>query len=315
MTAIRMFDADAVRQHLDYPGCIAAIRRAMGDVSDSAIQQPLRAIVPLGDDKLFGLMPGLLGGERGYGAKLVSVYGDPARPGRTAHQGVVVLFDRATGGVAAIADAGSLTTIRTACATAVATDALARTDATTLGIFGTGALAAAHIAALPLVRPIDHIVVWGRDPAGTRAFVDGLAERTAMNISCAEDPREAAACAIVCTLTSAHDPVLLGDWVLPGTHVNIVGSSHLGPVEVDSAMVTKSRYIADSRRGVLAAGAEFVAARAAGLINDSHIAAEIGDVLRGRIAGRRCADEVTLYKSLGHIVQNLAAIEYLLRST
>jgi ornithine cyclodeaminase len=310
MTAIRMFDADAVRQHLDYPGCIAAVRSAMRDVSAGSTVQPLREIVPISDGKLFGLMPGLLEGERGYGAKLVSVYGDPSRPGRSAHQGVVVLFDRLTGSVAAIADAGSLTTIRTACATAVATDALARGDATTLGIFGTGELAAALIAALPLVRPIERILVWGRDPARTRGFVAG----SAIDIRSVDDPREAAACAIVCTLTGARAPILFGDWVQPGTHVNVVGSSHAGPVEVDSALVAMSRYIADSRRGVLAAGAEFLAARDAGLIDESHIAGEIGDVLLGRVSGRRRADEITLYKSLGHIVQDLAAIDYLLQA-
>lgn len=314
MTAIRMFDADAVWRYLDYPGCIAAVRSAMRGVSGGSTVQPLREIVPLDDGKLFGVMPGLLEGERGYGAKLVSVYGDPARPGRTAHQGVVILFDRATGGVAAIAEAGSLTTIRTACATAVATDALARGDATTLGIFGTGELAAAHIKALPLVRPIERILVWGRDPERTRAFVEAMAERSDIAIRGVDDPREAAACDIVCTLTGAREPILLGGWVQPGAHVNVVGSSHAGPVEIDSALVVKSRYIADSRRGVLAAGAEFLAARAAGLIDEAHIAGEIGEVLLGRVAGRRGPDEVTLYKSLGHIVQDLAAIEYLLHA-
>jgi ornithine cyclodeaminase len=311
MTAIRMFDADAVRERLDYPGCIAAMRDAMREFSSSTTPQPLREIVSVGDGKLFGLMPGLLEGERGFGAKLVSVYADPARPGRTEHRGLVVLFDRDTGEVAAIADAGSLTTIRTACATAVATDALARVDATTLGIFGIGALAEAHIAALPLVRPIERIVMWGRDPKRTRAFVAEMAATTTAEIVAATDARDAAACTIVCTLTGARDPILFGDWIRPGTHVNLVGSSHAGPVEVDSALVAMARYVADSRRSVLAAGAEFLDARAAGLIGDDHIVGEIGEVLLGRISGRTHVEQVTLYKSLGHIVQDLAAISYL----
>ena len=116
---------------------------------------------------------------------------------------------------------------------------------------------------------------------------------------------------IICTVTTASQPVLMGAWVRPGTHVNVVGSSYAGPVEVDNELVLKSRYIADSRRSVLAAGSEYLVARDAGLIDESHILAEIGEVLLGQITGRASPDDVTLYKSLGHIVQDLAALHYL----
>jgi ornithine cyclodeaminase/alanine dehydrogenase-like protein (mu-crystallin family) len=117
---------------------------------------------------------------------------------------------------------------------------------------------------------------------------------------------------IICTLTSARDPVLLDAWVASGTHLNLVGSSFAGPVEVDNDLVVRSRFIADSREGVLAQGAEFLRAKAAGLIGDHHIAGEIGEVLDGRVAGRQSADQVTAYKSLGHIVQDLAAVQALM---
>jgi ornithine cyclodeaminase/alanine dehydrogenase-like protein (mu-crystallin family) len=111
---------------------------------------------------------------------------------------------------------------------------------------------------------------------------------------------------IVCTVTSAAEPILKGAWVRPGTHLNLVGSSHAGPAEVDNDLVVRSRFIADSREGVLAQGAEFLRARAEGLVGDDHIVAEIGQVLAGEIEGRRSADEITVYKSLGHIVQDLS---------
>ena len=112
---------------------------------------------------------------------------------------------------------------------------------------------------------------------------------------------------MICTVSGATEPILKGAWVLPGTHVNVVGSSYAGPVEVDNALVVRSRFIADSREGVLKQGAEFLKAKEAGLIGDDHIVAEIGEVLAGKIEGRRSAEEITVYKSLGHIVQDLAS--------
>ena len=105
----------------------------------------------------------------------------------------------------------------------------------------------------------------------------------------------------------ASEPILKGAWVRPGTHVNVVGSGFAGPVEVDNDLVVRSRFIADSREGVLSQGAEFLRAKAAGLIGDDHIVAEIGQVLAGEVEGRRSAEEITVYKSLGHVVQDLAS--------
>lgn len=311
MTGFATYDADAVRRHLDYAGCIAAVRRAMATFSRDNIAQPLRQIVEVAPSKMFALMPGMLGDGDGFGSKVISVFADPARPGRSAHRGVVVLFDRSTGAVTAIGDAGEITDIRTACASAVATDALARADARTLGIFGTGSLAASHVRAIPLVRPIDRVLVWGRDVARTQAFARQAAIDTGLDVRATDDPRAAAASDIICTVTGSRTPILLGEWVRPGTHVNIVGSSHAGPVEVDAALVVASRYIADSRRSALAAAAEFLDAKAAGLIGDDHIVAEIGEVLNGSVVGRTEDAVVTLYKSLGHVVQDLAALAYL----
>ena len=112
---------------------------------------------------------------------------------------------------------------------------------------------------------------------------------------------------IICTVSSASEPILKGAWVRPGTHLNLVGSSFAGPVEVDNDLVVRSRFVADSREGVLAQGAEFLRAKQAGLIGDDHIVAEIGQVLAGDIEGRRSPDEITAYKSLGHVVQDLAS--------
>jgi ornithine cyclodeaminase len=139
-----------------------------------------------------------------------------------------------------------------------------------------------------------------------------MSKQLGRTITAISDGQEATARAdVICTVTSSAEPVLLSEWVRPGTHINLVGSSYLGPVEVDSALVARARYIADYCPGVLAQAAELAVAREAGLIDDTHVVGEIGDVLAGRIAGRENDSQVTVYKSLGHVVQDLAATTYL----
>jgi ornithine cyclodeaminase len=309
--SIRFFDAAQVEELLDYPGCIDAVRRAMIALSSGERAQPLRQIWPVGDGA-WGIMPGELSALSTFGAKLVSVFADPERPGCTRHQGVVVAYDGKTGAVSCIADAEPITRIRTGCASAVATDALARKDSEVLAIFGTGVQADAHLRALPLVRDFREILLWGRSEEKTRRFAEQMSEELGRAITPVLDAREAASRAdVICTVSSSPAPILLGEWVRTGTHVNLVGSSYVGPTEVDSALVARSRYIADYRPGVLAQAAELAIARDAGLVDDSHVVGEIGEVLAGRIPGRENDEQVTIYKSLGHVAQDLASAAYL----
>jgi ornithine cyclodeaminase len=309
---ISSYDAAEVEELLDYPGCIEAMRRAMIALSSGERPQPLRQIFTVGNNQMFGTMPGELAALSTFGAKLVSVFGDPDRPGRSRHQGVVVAYDGETGAVSCIADAEPVTKIRTACATAAATDALARADASVLAVFGTGIQAEAHLRALPLVRPFRDILLWGRSAERARQFAEQMSDQLGHAINVVSDGRDAAASAdVICTVTSSAEPVVHGEWVRPGTHVNLVGSSYLGPVEVDSALVAKARYFADYRPGVLAQAAELAVAREAGLVDDSHVVGEIGEVLAGRVRGRENDSQITIYKSLGHVAQDLAAAAYL----
>ena len=309
--ALDIYDAAAVRALLDYPGCIAAVRAAMCALSADGRQMPLREILQLSPDHLFATMPGVLSAH-GFGAKLVSVFPNRGLPGRSRHQGVVVLFDEQDGRPLAIADAEEVTAIRTGAASAVATDVLARPGARRLAILGNGLEAATHLRAIACVRPLEDVAVWGRSPGKVGAFVARMSAETGLPIRAVADAREAVAGAdIVCTVTASPAPVLEGAWVKPGTHVNVVGSSYAGPMEVDHALVAASRFIADSVRSVKAAGAEYLSAREAGLIREDHLVGEIGDVLLGRLPGRRDECEITLYKSLGHIVQDLAAVRYI----
>jgi ornithine cyclodeaminase len=311
MAKLVVFDAAEVAEQLSIADCIPLVRHAMIALSDGSARQLLRSFISMGDGRTFAQMPAALGTQSWFGAKLVSVFADPADPGHKAHKGLVILFDGPSGDPVCVADAGEVTRIRTAAATALATDALARKDASVLTIMGSGLQAKAHVEAIKLVRDLKEIRIWARNRARANDLAAEL-NSPALPVRAVTDAREAVQAAdIICTVTSSATPVLLGDWVSPGTHVNLVGSSAPVPVETDSALVTKSRFIADHREHVLAHGAEFLTAKRAGLVDESHIVGEIGEVLIGKIAGRQSAEQITVYKSLGHAVQDLAAVAWL----
>lgn len=309
---MRVIDRDEVRARLTYEVCIPLVRQAMIAFSRGETRQLLRSIIPLGEGRMFGIMPGALGERAVFGAKLISVFPTNFAEGRPSHQGVVVLFDGESGVPVCVADAGEITAIRTAAASAVATDAMARTDARRLAILGYGEQAATHARAISRVRSLSEITVWGRDPGRAADFAARISAELGVAAAAAATAEAAVAQAdIVCTVTNAHEPVLMGRWLARGTHVNLVGSSFAGPVEVDDDLVAASRFIADSRESVLAQGAEFLRAKASGRIDDSHVAGEIGQVLAGDLEGRQSPEQITAYKSLGHVVQDLAAAKAL----
>lgn len=305
---MRFIDREEVARRLTYDVCIPIVRQAMIAFSKGETLQLLRSIIPLSEGRIFGIMPGAMGAHAAFGAKLISVFDQNFARGIQSHQGFVILFDPETGAPVCVVHAGEITAIRTAAASAVATEALARQDARRLALLGYGEQAATHARAVGKVRKLESVVVWGRSSERARAFADRMQAELAIPVATAGDVREAVYEAdIICTVTSANEPILKGDWVRPGTHLNLVGSSHAGPAEVDNALVVRSRFFADSREGVLHQGAEFLRAKAAGLVGDEHIVAEIGQVLGGEIEGRRSAAEITVYKSLGHVVQDLAS--------
>ena len=312
---MRLIDQDEVRERLTYEVAIPVVRAAMIALSSGQTRQLLRSIIPLAEGRMFGIMPGALGAREVFGAKLISVFPENFALGKPSHQGVVILFDPDSGAPVCVADAGEVTAIRTAAASAVATDALARPQASRLAILGYGEQARTHLRALRHVRPLSQVAVWGRAPERAEAFAARMAAETNLTVRAAPDVETAVADAdIVCTVSGAAEPILKGAWVAPGTHLNLVGSSRAGPVEVDDDLVAISRFIADSREGVLAQGAEFLRAKAAGRVGDDHVAGEIGQVLSGAIPGRQSDGQVTAYKSLGHIVQDLASVQALYAS-
>jgi len=309
---MRMIDRDEVARRHTYDVCIPLVRNAMIAFSRGETKQTLRTIIPLGEGRMFGIMPGAMGERKVFGAKLLTVFPENTAKCGQSHGGLILLFDPETGEPVCAAHAGEITAIRTAAASAVATDALARKDASRLVILGTGEQATTHARAINKVRKLESISIWGRSPERAGALAGKLQVELRIPCSTAAAVKEAVAQAdIVCTVSSASEPILKGEWVRPGTHVNVVGSGYAGPAEVDNELVARARFIADSREGVLLQGAEFLRAKAAGLVNDEHIVAEIGEVLIGKLPGRQTEEEITVYKSLGHIVQDLASAWWL----
>lgn len=306
MTRLLVIDRETVARLLPFDACIPLMREAMIALSAGRTRQLLRQIIDLDDGAAFGVMPGAA--EQTFGAKLVSVFPQNAAKGLQSHQGFVVLFDPDTGEAVCVLHGGEITAIRTAAASAAATDALARPDASRLAILGTGEQAMMHARAMPQVRSIREIRIWGRSRDHAEALAHKLGPELGAAIRVCDSAREAAADAdVICTTTASAEPVLESAWVADGAHVNLVGSSRAGPREVDDALVVRGRLFADHREGVLRQGAEVLHAIEAGLIGEDHVLGEIGQVMSGDLPGRRSAEDVTLYKSLGAIVQDLVS--------
>ena len=303
--------AEEVERGLPYAQCIPLMREAMIALSQGRTRQLLRSILDLPEGRAFGAMLGAMLEDGVFGAKLVSVYPHNFAQGGPSHQGVVALFDAATGAPSAMLDAGAITAIRTAAASAAATDALARPDANRLAILGYGEQAWRHVEAIRIVRPPVKVEIWGRSPEQVEAFAArvralGLAAEAAASVQAAVDGAD-----IICTTTTAPEPILESPWVADGAHINAVGSSRGGPAEIANDLVVRARFFADHREGVLAQGAEFLRAKAAGLVGDDHVLGEIGEVMAGTLPGRRDPGDVTIYKSLGSIVQDLASARHI----
>ncbi|WP_108661541.1 ornithine cyclodeaminase family protein [Acuticoccus kandeliae] len=297
---------------LTMEAAIEIIEKTMIAVSSGTTTLPLRMAMPVGGPNMLGVMPGAMHEPGVYGVKLISLFPHNPDVGLSSHRGAMVIFEPEHGAAIGMMNAGLLTAIRTSAASAVATRALARKDAATLTLIGTGEQAEHHLAAITAVRPIRTVRVAGRRLekaeafcAAARAHHPGLEFTAGTDIRAAVDGAD-----IVCTVTSAADPVLLGAWLAPGTHLNIVGASIPSKREIDEAALTRSSLFVDYRPSTFAQAGEVIAAIEAGVIGRDFVRGEIGEVLSGAAPGRTSADEITLYRSLGIAAQDLACAHY-----
>lgn len=303
--------ASEVRERLSINDCIEVMERAMRALSGGRIDAPQRQVSALPAGHFF-LMPGAMADGPVFGAKLVSLVPSNPEHGLPVVQGFVALFDQASGSPLALVDGAEITCLRTAAVSALATRTLAREDARSHGIFGAGRLAAEHLRAIAAVRPVAETRVWARDPGKARAFAERQGEETGLDVV-ACGPQDAAACDIVTTVTNAPDPVLQGRWLQPGSHLNLVGAHRPDQREADSDAVAGAAVYVDSLAGAMQEAGDLLIPMGEGRFAEAGIRGELGAVLAGTANGRRSDRERTVFKSLGHVAQDLYAAEAVYR--
>ena len=304
-----------VRALLPMNECIGVMEGALRSVTDGSSVLPLRTVMRLdGTPNAFAAMPAVVGKGAGasLGAKIITVFpGNDATP-YDSHIGVVLLFDTEHGKLLAIADASSITAIRTSAISGLATRLLAREDAKELAILGAGVLAMPHLEAVRCVREIRRVRVWSRSGDRAKEFAARARKQFDGEIVVSGSTREAVEGAdVICTITAARTPVLEGAWLSPGAHVNAVGASLPSARELDTAAVVRSRLFVDRRESTMSEAGDFLIPRSEGAITDAHILGELGDLLAGSVRGRVNRDDITLFKSLGLAVEDVAALRHI----
>ncbi|HEX4825873.1 MAG TPA: ornithine cyclodeaminase family protein [Candidatus Polarisedimenticolaceae bacterium] len=300
---------DLVPELLPMGDCVDAMAEALGALARGDAVLPLRTMVWMPDKSgLLGTMPGYLGAPKSLGIKVIAYLPGNHGTDRDSHQGAVLLFDTENGDLLAVIDASSITAIRTAAASGLATRLLAREDAGDLAILGSGVQASAHLDAMKTVRKLRRVRVFSRSIEQARNFARHHEKELGLAIEAAGSAEEAARGAdLICTATASPEPVLLGDWIAEGAHINAVGACFPKARELDTRAVVKARLFVDRRESALAEAGDFLIPKAEGAIGDDHILGEIGEIAIGRLPGRRSPREITLFKSLGIAVEDLAA--------
>ncbi len=310
---IRILSERDVYDLLPMAECMEVMEQTLKTLGQGDGINPLRSLLrfPQGNG-LLGLMPAYLSSPKTTGLKVVTVMPGNHGTEYDSHQGIVMLFEVEHGCPLALMDASSITAIRTAAVSGVATKLLARKDAKKLAILGSGIQAGTHLEAILEARRITDVSVWSRTESHARDFIERESSKHNIVMKVASTVQEAVAEAdIICTTTFAQEPVLNGDWISPGAHINAVGACAPSFRELDTAAVVGSRLFVDRLESTLNEAGEFLIPKKEGAINDSHILGEIGDILLGKLLGRKSDDEITLFKSLGIAVEDLAAAHYI----
>lgn len=299
-----------VESHLSLSDCIDAMREVMISVSAGEATLPIRQFMPIpGASGKMAIMPGTTERpHRRFGIKLVCKYERAPDSDLGTHVGMVLVFDSDQGVPLALIAGASLTAIRTSAASALATDLLAKPQTSILAVLGNGEQAHRHVRAMLAVRDPSEIRIWGRNEDRTRNFADKIEAEIGRSVLVSATAEAAVRGAdLICTTTASTTPVLNGEWLSPGAHVNLVGAATATSAEADQAVVTRSRFYVDYVPAAMAAAGELRDAMSAGAVTEDHVIGEIGAVAAGNCPGRLSADDITVYKSLGVSAQDLAA--------
>ena len=298
-----------VARLLPMEACMEAMAEALRSLGRGESVLPLRQVIMLPDKVgAFATMPAYLASPAAVGLKSITVFPGNHGTELDSHQGAVLLFETTRGSLLAVMDASSITAIRTAAVSGVATRLLARANAGDLAVLGTGVQALKHVEAMSHARRLRRVRAWSRSPEHVRAFTQRAERSLGLRVEPAASAREAVDGAdIVCTVTSSREPVLKGEWLSPGAHVNAVGASLPSARELDTPAVARARFFVDRRESALSEAGDFLMPRREGAVDVDHIRGELGELLLGSCRGRQSEDDITVFKSLGLAVEDVAA--------
>ena len=294
---------------LPMPDLIDSMQSALAAYSTGQVQQPLRTVLQVGaGHAFFGLMPAFIPQSGALGTKLVTVFGGNAALGLPTHLATIIMLDPQTGAVRAIMDGRYITEARTAAVSAVSVRLLAREDASTLAIIGSGVQAHSHLEAISLVRPLKEVRVWSPTLDRRQRFAADARGLVGATVTAVADARTAVADAdLIVLATASREPVVRSEWVADGAHICAVGACRPDQREMTTDLVQRGRLFVDSRTGALAEAGDIVIPIKEGAFDDNHIAGELGELAAGRIGGRSKPSDVTIFKSLGMAVEDVAA--------
>jgi ornithine cyclodeaminase len=311
----RLLTEAHVKSLLAMPALIQAMESAVARFSSGEVQQPVRTVLTVGPTRAYyGLMPAYIDQPATMGAKLVTVFNQNHERGLPSHLATILLFDPETGALAALLDGRYITEARTAAVSAVSTRHLARADAATLAILGSGVQARSHLEALAEVRPLAQVRVWSPRQSSRERFASEMQPQVAAAITPCDSAEAAVAGAdLIVLVTASPVPVIRSEWVAAGAHVICVGACRPDQREMDPALVARARLFVDSRAAALVESGDVVLSIREGRFDASHIAGELGEVVLERVAGRTADSEITVFKSLGMAVEDVVAADLVLQ--
>jgi len=313
---ILILNHDEVVQLLAMTECIEVMSEALSALARGEISQPLRTILKPPEVKgVLAIMPAFRASDKPmFGLKAICVFPGNAATGKDAHQGGVLIFSGETGEPLALVNASAITSIRTAAVSAVATRSLAREDASSLAIIGAGIQARSHLEAMACARSIRRARIASSRFDRARQFTSEMQPRFTFPIEAVEAAEAAVRDAdLIVTATTSREPVIRHEWILPGAHINAIGTYSPAAREIDTATMAAASLFVDRRESALNEAGDYLIAAKEGAIGPEHIRAELGEVLIGAEPGRTSPDEITIFKSLGLAIEDLAAAEHVYR--
>jgi alanine dehydrogenase len=311
----RLLTEQQVHSLLPMGDLIGAMESALAKFSAREVLQPVRTVLTVGPTKAyFGVMPASIPNPASLGAKIVTVFGENHKRDLPSHLATIFLLDPDTGALQAIMDGRYITEARTAAVSAVSARFLARPEAATLAIIGSGVQARSHLEAYQLVRPLKEVRIWSPNARSRQHFVNDMGPKTGVPVVATETAEAAVRGAdLIVLVTASPTPVIEDAWVAPGAHVVCVGACRPTQQEMPPALVARGRLFVDSSAAAVVEAGDIVMNIAAGLFDASHIRGEIGELVLGRVAGRTSPGEITIFKSLGMAVEDVVAADLVFR--